>query len=197
MANLTATDILKSAVIRPILTDLLIATLILIAGFIIGRFLGRLITRLLSEIELNNFFRLATGISARIDHMIGSAISYLTYIVFIMVALDRMGLSSAILNMIAGGVFVVIIIAILLAIKDFVPNLFAGIFIHSKKMFEEGDKIETDHVKGKVIQIGLIETKLRSGLKDIIYIPNSSIIRSNKVKVKGRLIRFGQKRSEK
>ena len=58
--------------------------------------------------------------------------SYFIYFIAIIMALNQVGLTSAILNMLSGAVILLILISMILAIKDFVPNMVAGIFIFQK-----------------------------------------------------------------
>ena len=99
-------------------------------------------------------------------------------------ALNQMGLTSLILNMLSGSVILLILISIILAIKDFVPNMVAGIFIFQKEIIRKGDVISFDKIKAKVLETTLIETKLESKSKDTIYIPNSVLIKKEITKLK-------------
>ena len=44
-----------------------------------------------------------------------------------------------ILNMLSAAIIIIIIISIFLAIKDFIPNAFSGLFIYRNKFLMEGD----------------------------------------------------------
>ncbi len=172
--------------LEPIYSNIIITLIILLIGFIVGKVVGRLSFKLLSEIELNKLFRLATGMSVKLDQILSSAISYFIYFVFVMWALENLGLSSIILNILAGGVIVLILIAIVLGIKDFFPNVIAGLFLHAKRIVKEGENVEIDSISGKVVHIGLVETELSSSKGDRIYVPNAAFLKSRTIKVKGK-----------
>lgn len=169
---------------EPFYSKIVVTLVILLLGLFIGRFIGRLVTKILGEVELNKIYKLATGYSSKLDKIIGKIVSYLIYFIFGMWALENVGLSSVTLNIIAGGIVVLIIIAVIFAIKDFIPNVFAGMFIHIKGIIKEGDEVEIDNVKGIIKSIGLVETKLYANGSDLIYVPNSAFVRSRQIRIK-------------
>lgn len=170
-----------SGMIKPFYSKIIVALVLLLLGLIIGRLAGRMIYRVLSEIEINKIVKKTTGMSFRLDKFLGSAASFVIIFIFGLWGLEYLGLSSLVLNFIAGAFILILIVAIFLGIKDLIPNVIGGIYIHKKGLFEEGDKIKIDKVSGEVIQINLTETKilkkriLRSD--DIIYVPNSMFIK--------------------
>lgn len=168
-----------------IFIDITIAIIIILIGFIIGRVVGRLIQGLFHELELNNILKKATGIKVSFEEIAGRFVSYFIYFATIIMALDRIGITSTILYIIAGAIITIVIISLILAIKDFIPNVIAGFFIHQKRHFKEGDQIKVKDVEGKIVHINLIETRIKTKANDIIYIPNS-LLTKNEVKVKGR-----------
>ncbi|MEM4240432.1 MAG: mechanosensitive ion channel [Candidatus Woesearchaeota archaeon] len=152
------------------------AVIVLLIGFIIGKVLGKLAQRGLHEVELNRILGKA-GIKFGMEELIGRSIECLIYFIAIVVALDQLGVTAIVLYIVIAAVLVVVVIAFLLSIKDFIPNFIAGIRLSHKKLFNVGDTITAGSVSGKVREIGLLETKLVSRNKDIIHIPNSSLVR--------------------
>jgi small-conductance mechanosensitive channel len=173
-------DILLSGVF----TKIVIAIIVLLIGFIIGKILGRLLQKILHEFETDKALKNVAGINFSIEHLIGSLLTYFIYFIAIIMALNQIGLTSIILNMLSGAVILLILISIILAIKDFVPNMIAGIFIFQKEIIKKGDIISFDKIKTKVLETTLIETKLESKSKDTIYIPNSILIKKEITKLK-------------
>ncbi|MBW2985054.1 mechanosensitive ion channel family protein [Candidatus Woesearchaeota archaeon] len=167
-----------------IFTKIVVAIIILLIGFIIGKILGRLLQKVLHEFETDKALKKSAGIHFSIEHLFGALLSYFIYFIAIIMALNQVGLTSAILNMLSGAVILLILISMILAIKDFVPNMVAGIFIFQKGIIKEGDIISFDKIKAKVVETTLIETKLESKSKDIIYIPNSALMKKEIKKLK-------------
>ncbi len=167
-----------------IFTKLVVAVIIILIGLIAGKLLGKLIHKTLHEVELNKILKKAAGIKISVEEIISTFITYFIYFIFIVMALNQLGLTTVVLHMISGAILIIIIISILLSIKDFIPNMFAGFFIHQKRFIKEGDIIQVDNTKGKVIHINLVETKIETKQGDIIYIPNSLLTKKTIVKIK-------------
>nr|ABZ09805.1 putative Mechanosensitive ion channel [uncultured marine microorganism HF4000_APKG8K5] len=65
--------------------------------------------------------------------------------------------------------------AVALAARDTISNLFGGLTIFMDKTFTKGDWIETPFVEGTVESIGLRATKIRSFAKALITVPNAKL----------------------
>ena len=166
-----------------IFTKLVVAIVILLLGFILGRIVGKILLKVLKEIELNKIIEKTTGIKVSISEIISKAITYFIYFIFIIAALEKLNISAVAFNLLAGGVMLIIIISLFLAIKDFIPNMIAGIYITQKKFVEKGDIIKIDKIKGKIIEVQLNTTKIETKSGDILFVPNSNLIKSKIVKL--------------
>ena len=173
-----------ASVFEPLLTTLAVAIIIILAGFVLGRIVGKLIQRVLNEIELNNIIKKAVGIKIRLEESIGLFVTYFIYFVAIVMALGHLGLQTYILHIISGAVLLLIVLSIFLGIKDFIPNVMAGLFIHRKGFLNEGDNIQYNDLKGKIIKLNLLETRIQTKGGDVIYIPNSILVKTEVKKVK-------------
>lgn len=109
--------------------------------------------------------------------LINKTISYSIYIFAVIIALGQVGIQ--VLPLIAG--LGIAGLAIGLAAKDTLSNMFAGIFIIIDKPFKLGDRIEIWNAPkntatwGDVIDIGLRSTKIRTTDNIVMVIPNSEI----------------------
>ncbi|WP_135078720.1 mechanosensitive ion channel family protein [Terasakiella sp. SH-1] len=65
--------------------------------------------------------------------------------------------------------------AVALAAKDTVANLFGTLTIFTDKTFQKGDWIETPHVEGTVEVIGLRASKIRTFAKALVNVPNAKL----------------------
>jgi len=155
-------------------TKFIVAIVILLIGFVIARIIGKLVQRVLHEVELNNILKKA-GVKFDLEDVISHLVIYFIYFITVIWALNALGLTTTILNMISAAFLILIIISILLAVKDFVPNLIAGFFIYQKNLIKKGDKIKVGDLTGKVEKISLVETEIKTSSGDIIHIPNSTL----------------------
>ena len=171
-------------ILSSVFTKLVVAVIIVLIGLVLGKILGKFIQKALHEIELNKIIKKAAGIKASVEEIISTFVSYFIYFIFIVMALNQLGITTVVLHMISGAILIIIIISILLSIKDFMPNMFAGLFIHQKRFIKEGDILKVDNTEGKVVHINLVETKIETKQGDIIYIPNSLLTKKTVMKLK-------------
>lgn len=165
-----------------IVSKLVVAVIIVLIGFIFGKLLGNLVQSLLKSMDINKAIKKAVGMRIPFEEIVGSFITYFIYFVSIIMALNQMGLTTDILNIISAAVMVIIILSVFLGIKDFIPNAISGIIIHNKGFYKEGDVIKLENLEGEIIHINLIETKIETKSGDIISIPNSNLTKNNVVK---------------
>ena len=164
--------------------NLIAAIVILLVGLVVGRFLGNLTRKILHELELDKLLREQTRFKIPLEQFLGSLVKFIVYFIAIIFALDQLGLQTAILNIILAIIIIVIVIFMILAIKDFIPNLMAGLFLHQKRNIKPGERIEVNNVEGEVVNITLTETKLRTRSGEIVYIPNSVLTKNVVIKKK-------------
>jgi len=154
------------------------AIAILLLGLVIGRFLSKLTQRILHELEINKIIKKTTGSPLPLEQIISSITKYVIYFIAIILALNQIGLSSKILLVILTIFLILIVAFIILALKDFIPNIIAGFTIQQKAFFKKGDQIKIKRMEGKVIDITITETKIKTKDNEIIIIPNSLITKN-------------------
>lgn len=160
-----------------------IALLIFLVGFIIGNILGKLVYKLLKEIELNNILKNLTGLKLNLDTLISNVLSYAIYFLSLVAALEQLGIANIILYLISGTIILFILLSFFITIRDFIPNLVAGFYLYSKEKLKDGCKIEINEISGVLEHIDLLQVRIKTKKGDTIYIPNSTVIKSN-IKIK-------------
>ena len=168
------------------LNRVIAAIVVLLIAFLIARFFGNLTSKILSGLNTNKILKESLGIRAPIEEIFGKAVYYLILFIGVIMALNQLGLSTIILYIILIIILIIIISFVILAIKDFVPNVFASFWIHQKKIIETGDFIEFKDVSGKVIEINLTETRIETRDKEVVLVPNSLLLREKIKKRKGK-----------
>jgi len=169
---------------RGVVNTVASAVIVLLIGFIIGKVVGKLAQRGLHELEVNRILKKA-GVQFGLEELVGHIAQYFIYFIAIVVALDQLGVTAFVLYSIAAIVLIVLAIAFLLSIKDFIPNFIAGLRLNYRKFFSVGDTITVGSVSGRVKEFGLLETKLVSKSGDIIHLPNSTLV-TQEVRVRKR-----------
>ena len=165
-------------------TKFILAVITLFIGVIIGRFVGKLLQRVLHELELDTLIRKTTKIKFSIEEIISGFFSYFIYFVTIIMALNQLGITTKILEIISVAIFIIIILSIFMGVREFIPNIISGIFIHQKRFLREGDKVKIGNVQGKIVKISLTETWIRTKSDDMIYIPNALLTKKEVIKLK-------------
>ncbi|MBN2582631.1 MAG: mechanosensitive ion channel family protein [Planctomycetes bacterium] len=69
-------------------------------------------------------------------------------------------------------------LAVAMAAKDTLANLFAGIVIFTDRPFRVGDWVKVGDVEGTVEQIGFRSTRIRTFPKTLVTLPNSLVVDS-------------------
>ena len=159
--------------VTPVVSKIVIAVLILLIGLILGKLIGNLIRRALNEVQLDKHLRKTTGFKFSLERFIGGFATYFIYFIAVVMCLNTVELTTTILNMIAAAIFIIIVISFILAVKDFFPNLIAGFIIKSRKTFNEGDEIQIKEVRGRIIDIGMLEVRILTRFKEEVIIPNA------------------------
>ena len=173
--------------VTPLASNIVVAVVILLVGVIVAKILERLVHRILHELELDKWLRIG-GFEFPLEHTAASTIRYLFYFLAVVIALNQVGLTATVLNLVAAATLVLVIAAILLGLKDFIPNFIAGITIH-KRGIKEGDVIRVRNVHGDVQAISLLDTKIKTDSGDILFIPNSLL-------TKNEVLRYKRKKSK-
>jgi len=176
--NLIATSI------EPFYSGIVIAILIILIGLIIGQLLSRLIKKLLHELKLNKLINISTGLNLPVESVISTLVKYIVNLFFLFWALQKLNLGELFVNVIAGGILAIIVVSLLLGIKDFMRNAVAGLFITFKGIVKIGDFIKCNDVSGEVTQIELTQTIIETKSSDVIYIPNSILVKNIVIKSK-------------
>lgn len=145
---------------------------ILIATWIISRILGSFISKAVGKLNPNAAQR------AR------RFVTYLIWLIGILVGLDQLGLDLTILLAIVtlGGIMIMI------ALRDILSNMASREVITTYRPFKIGDWIQVGKCFGRVVDITWMDTILMTPNNEIVHIPNSKITKST---VKNRTVPGG------
>ncbi len=105
---------------------------------------------------------------------IGNIVMAVMIVIGVSLFLREMGWSRLTAGLLAGAGFISIIIGI--AFKDIGENFLAGILLAFSRPFQIGDRIEVDNNSGRVLQLNLRNTHLRTSDGRDVFIPNSLLV---------------------
>jgi small-conductance mechanosensitive channel len=158
-----------------ILMHIIIAIVIGVVGVFLGRAFGRVARGLVERLDLTKNLDEA-GVKFEPEVFAETIVRYVVYIAAFIAALNYLGITPILLNVIFIGLIIVIILAAFLGLKDFVPNIISGFYVISVNKIRKGDNIQVSDVSGIVSEISLTETTLiHRGNK--IIIPNNTIMK--------------------
>jgi small conductance mechanosensitive channel len=141
---------------------LLVAILILVAGFAVGAWLGRVLSRSLQRFELEPPVRV---LITRVAHVLVIAL-------FLILALENLGIQ--LLPLIAG--LSVAGAGIALATQGVLSNAVAGLTIIFSKPYRVGEYIAIVGVEGQVDVVTLFSTTLLHADRSRVIVPNRKIV---------------------
>lgn len=160
------------------LIRVLTAFLMLIIGLILAKVISNIIRRFIRGIEVNKTLEKQLKLKINLENHVGSIVKYLIYLITMILILNQLGIPTKILQIILVIIIVLFVLFVILAFKDWLPNLISGIYILRTGKIRPGEKIKINEIKGKVIKINLLETKIETNNNELIFIPNSSITQS-------------------
>lgn len=136
--------------------------------FLLFLFIARQMRRwLLPRLLRNSDDGLLTG-------FLGDMGYWIVLILGISVALGTIGFDGAVTNILAGAGLSAFILGF--ALKDIGENFLAGILLAFKRPFQIGDLVETQGVKGRIIDMTLRETIIKTLDGKDVFVPNAGIL---------------------
>jgi small-conductance mechanosensitive channel len=155
-------------VLQNFLSKIAVALITIFAGFIIAKLAHRIVNRVMIEAEINRILT-AAGLKTLSD-TIGSIAEYFIYTATLLIVLQQFGLTKLVLGIIGLIAVIVIGFSLLLAIRDFIPNFVAGMFIRKTMKKHLGKKVQLGGIKGRLERIGPVASVIKN--KDEHHIPH-------------------------
>lgn len=161
-----------------LLTNIIAAIIILLLGFVGGKIVGSLLHKLFSKVFAGKKIKGKRKNSSSFALGISSIVSLCIYIAAIILALQRLGITTLVLKIILIIVIVIIIGSLLFLLVDFVANFYFGLNIMISKKFQTGDFIKIKKVEGTVKKITIIHTKIITKEGEVFILPNEIFFRN-------------------
>lgn len=141
----------------------ILALCVLLVFYLLGKRLARLVIGLLRRSSLRKLH----------EPFLNIIILATSLFIGLVIALNVLGLEKIAVTLLAGGGVGAVILGF--AFREIGENLLAGIFIAFSRPFKAGDAIATEDIEGKVIDIELRYTHLRTDDGRDIYVPSSQL----------------------
>jgi small conductance mechanosensitive channel len=151
---------LETIINNPLLKDIIVTIIILIASLLIIKWTSIFINNTGKKFEFD----------ATLIQVINELIKYTIYALAVTLILNELGINITAIAVSLG----IVGIAVGFAARDTISNFISGLFVLGDKSFKVGDIIEISDQKGKVTIMGFRVTKLVTPDNNIITIPNSN-----------------------
>ncbi len=175
--NIANLDAFAMQNVSSFMVKLIAALAILLFGIIMANIFAKLFKKLLHSFEINSVLA-GAGFKFPLEEFVSSILKYVIYFATVIWALTELGLATTILQIILVVILILMIIFIILAFKDIIPNITAGFVMHSKGLYKKGDNISVGAAEGKIIDLDIMETKIKTKSGDVILVPNSLLMKS-------------------
>lgn len=136
--------------------------MILLAAWVISKILGSFISKAVGKLSQN------------VARQTRRIVTWLIWLIGILVGLDQLGLELTILLVIVtlGGIIIVI------TLRDILSNVASHEVITAYSPFKIGDWIQVGKCFGRVVDITWMDTILMTPDNEMVYIPNSKITKT-------------------
>jgi len=161
-------------------SKLVVAAVFLLIGFVFARLIGKLVGRVLHELELDNIYGAMTSSKVSLEDAISSFVTYLLYFAVVLLVLAQLGINTLVFSIVAVGVVLILLVSVFLSLRDFLPNMVAGFMLGMRKL-KPGDRIKVSNISGVVVSAGFLETRVKTSRGDVVFIPNSTLIKEKVV----------------
>ena len=150
-----------------------ISLIAIVLGIIV--FFGSLtVVRILKNKLANNLLA-SVDMDDGIKHSLVSGVSFIGFIISILLAIIAMGIDLTSLAFIAGALSV----GIGFGLQDVIKNLVAGIIILLERPFRVGDWVIMNGEEGKIKQINIRSTEMETFKRSSVIIPNATLLSSS------------------
>lgn len=149
-----------------LLPNLVLATIILVAGFFIARWLRKVSSKLFARISAH----------PTLNDLLTSIVYVLFIGITLFTSLSILQLDKAVTSILAGAG--ILGLALAFAFQDIAANFMSGIFISFRRPIRIGDIVKLSDYMGKVQQINLRDTVLITFQGQTVIIPNKDVFQN-------------------
>ncbi len=158
------------------ITRLVIGFVILLVGLCLGILVRKIVYKILQRVELNSVLAKA-GIIHDVESAISLVVAFVIYLVTLVIFLNQLGITSVVVYIVLGAILMLIVLTFVVSLKDVSPNAVAWVVLMRLGKIKVGSKVEVCEIKGVVERIGLLETEIKTGQGDVLYVPNSLFVK--------------------
>lgn len=159
-----------------------------IISFLLILVVARILTFIIKKILHRSFIKQNLSDAGK-EYAINQLLKYLIYTVALVLAIESLGFNLTILIASSAALFV----GIGLGLQDIFKDILSGVFLLFERTIQVGDIVEIDNLVGRVKEINIRTSKVRTRDGIMIILPNNMLI-GNKVinwSMENKITRFG------
>lgn len=145
---------------------LILALLIFIVGIVVAEKLGDFVQGLAEDEKVPRFW------------LLGNSVRYIIYLIVIIMALSQLQISTGVLMIVTGSIFVALGVLLVVGMKDLVPNIVAGMHLLYDKNLNVGDTVRMGEYEGIIEDIGIVKSIVKKKDGEYVVIPNSELMKN-------------------
>ena len=149
-----------------LLPNIALAAIILVCGFFLAKSVKKLLRKLLKKVIHNE----------ALDNLFSSLIYIFLLGIVVFTALSVLQLDKAVTSILAGAGIVGLALAF--AFQDIAANFMSGIFLSVRRPLFVGDIVKIKDYMGKVEEINLRDTVIRTYQGQLVIIPNKDVFQN-------------------
>lgn len=149
-----------------ILPNIALAALILVVGFFIAKWLKNLVAKVFRRVVRNN----------TLSNLFTSLVYIFLLGIVFFIALSVLHLDKAVTSILAGAG--IIGLALAFAFQDIAANFMSGIFLSIRRPLHIGDIVKIKDYMGKVEEINLRDTVIRTFQGQMVIMPNKEVFQN-------------------
>jgi len=150
--------------------NLILALLIFIVGIVVAEKVGDFVQGLAEDEKVPRFW------------LLGNMVRYTIYLIVIIMTLSQLQISTEVLIIVTGSIFVALGVLVVVGMKDLAPNLVAGMHLLYEKNLNVGDTVRVGEYEGIIEDIGFVKSIVKKKDGEYVVIPNSDLMRSIVIK---------------
>lgn len=149
---------------------------------------ARLLVYLIKKVLHRSFVRQNLSDKGK-EYAINQLLKYLIYTIALVLAVETVGFNVTILIASSAALFV----GIGLGLQDVFRDILSGVFLLFERTIQVGDIIEIDSLVGRVKEINIRTSKVRTRNGIMIIVPNSNLINAKVINwsMENKITRFG------
>ncbi len=149
-----------------LLPNILLAALVLVIGFYIAKIVKKVTVNIIRKVSTNT----------TLNSLFGSVMQIFCVGVTLFTVLSILQLDKAVTSILAGAG--IIGLALAFAFQDIAANFISGVFISFRRPLHVGDIVKVKDYMGKVEEINLRDTILRTFQGQMVIIPNKDVFQN-------------------